>query len=141
MPRLDVLLHDIIRINRIRILFMKRQLAGYPLCGTMHILLTYLHNHPGASQDDLAAFYALDKTPVAREAKRLEELGYICRNIDTCNRRQYELYLTQEGETIVTAIYDAYQQFSERLSAGMTQEQWQTAAQLLKMMNENLSSL
>ena len=77
MPRLDVLLHDIIRINRMRILFMKRQLADYPLCGTMHILLTYLHNHPGASQDDLAAFYALDKTTVAREAKRLEELGVV----------------------------------------------------------------
>ncbi len=141
MPRLNELLHSIMRINRIRIRFLKKKLAPYHLCGTMHVILTYLHFHPGACQDEIADFYTLDKTTVAREARKLEDMGHIRRAVVTDNRRQYALFNTDQAEAMVDIIYDVYQQFSDQLSQNMDTAQWKEAAALLKQMSDNCTDL
>ena len=40
----------------------------------------------------------IDKCNVARRTKKLEELGYIRRETGKVDRRQNNLYLTEEGE-------------------------------------------
>ena len=135
MPEISDLLHSIMRLNRLRALYLRRLLAPYHLCGTMHMLLLYLHRHPGACQDAIAETYPLDKATVAREAQRLEELGLLRRSVVSGNRRQYALENTAAGEALVQVILDGYARFSACMTRELTPEQQQTAAALLKKMS------
>ena len=76
----DPVLSSLLRINRQRIKTLRRTVLnpnGY--VGVMHLIVLYAGRHPGASQEDVVAFFALDKASVARGARRLEELGHLRR--------------------------------------------------------------
>ena len=54
-------LSSMIRINRQRRLALRRSLTPYRYVGCMHLIVLYTNRHPGASQEEIASFYALDK--------------------------------------------------------------------------------
>ena len=89
----DPVLSSLVRINRQRIRDLRRRLAPCGYLGVMHLIVLYVRRHPGARQEDVACFYAVDKTSVARDARRLEDMGHLRREVDPDNRRQYQLYL------------------------------------------------
>lgn len=63
----DPVLSSLLRINRQRIKTLRRTVLnpnGY--VGVMHLIVLYAGRHPGASQEDVVAFFALDKASVAR---------------------------------------------------------------------------
>ena len=91
-------LSSMLRINRQRRLVLRRVLAPYGYVGCMHLIVLYARRQPGASQEEIACFYALDKGSVARDARRLEDMGHIRRETAPGNRRQYQLFLTPAGE-------------------------------------------
>ena len=65
----DPVLSSLLRINRQRIKTLRRTVLnpnGY--VGVMHLIVLYAGRHPGASQEDVVAFFALDKASVARGA-------------------------------------------------------------------------
>lgn len=70
----------------------------------MHLIVTYVHYNPGASQEQISEFYSYDKTSVARDAKRLEDMGHICRKTGATDCRRYQLYLTEEGVDLFEVI-------------------------------------
>lgn len=88
----DPVLSSLVRINRQRIRDLRRRLAPCGYLGVMHLIVLYVRRHPGARQEDVACFYAVDKTSVARDARRLEDMGHLRREVDPDNRRQYQLY-------------------------------------------------
>ena len=69
--------------------------------------------------------------------RRLEDMGHLRREVDPDNRRQYQLYLTGAGRDMLPLLEAAYQAFSEKLSAGISGEDWQTLQALLKRLEEN----
>ena len=135
----DQMLGSMLRINRYRIRALRAALAPYNYIGTMHLVLHYVNLHPGANQEEIGCFYALDKTNVAREAKKLEDMGHIRREIDTENRRQYKLYITPEGEKMLSVIDGVYEDFRKRMSCGMSEEDWKALTALLKRVEQNSS--
>lgn len=73
----DQVLSSLLRINRQRMRLFKRALAPYGYVGVMHLILFHIRRNPGASQEEIAGHFSLDKTSVARDARRLEEMGHI----------------------------------------------------------------
>ena len=63
---MDPVLSSLLRINRQRMRALRRSLAPYQYVGVMHLIVLYTGRSPGARQEDIACFYALDKTSVAR---------------------------------------------------------------------------
>lgn len=131
----------LLRLNRRRICCLRQALTPHQYVGTMHLLMLYLSDHPGASQDEIREYYALDKTNVARDARRLEELGHIRRQVDMNNRRQYQLYLTESGKAFLPVIQAAYDNFSDKLVANLSQEEINTLRELLQKLDNNTSVL
>lgn len=125
------------RLHRRRTAYLRQALAPYQYVGIMHLVMRYVSRHPGASQDEIREFYALDKTSVCRDARRLEELGHIRRQIDENNRRQNQLFLTPEGEAFLPVINAAYDAFSRKLVGDMTEEELDTLLALLKKLDDN----
>ncbi len=130
-------LSSLLRINRQRIRALRRALLPYGYVGNMHLILFYVGRHPGASQEDITCFYALDKTSVARDSKRLEDMGHLRRDLVPENRRQYQLFLTPAGLDMLEVLKRTYDDFENRLSAGVSPQDWQTITRLLKQLEDN----
>ena len=125
-------LTSLLRINRRRMVALRRVLTPHGYVGFMHLILIYTARRPGASQEEICTFYALDKASAARDARR-----HIRRQIDPENRRQYQLFLTPQGEEMVKIIDQTHEEFQRRLSAGIAPEDWEKLTGLLEIAEEN----
>lgn len=134
-------LFSLLRINRYHRKALKRALAPYQYVGIMHLIVLYIDRHPGSSQEEITGFYALDKASVARDARRLEDLGHIKRSKIPENRRQYKLFLTDAGRDMIRIIDRAAEQFQKSLAAGIPPEDWAQLELLLKRLEENVCLL
>lgn len=133
----DSVLSSLLRVNRQRMQALRRALTPYRYVGVMHLIILYTARNPGTSQEEIAGFYAVDKASVARDARRLEDMGHICRTLAPENRRQYQLELTEAGRGMLPVLERAYEDFQQKLSAGLSQEDWNQLTVLLKRLEEN----
>ena len=133
-----VVLSSLLRINRHRRRALKCALAPYQYVGVMHLIVLYVSRHPGSSQEEITCFYALDKASVARDARRLEDLGHIERVVTPENRRQYKLFLTEAGCDMIRVIDRASEQFQQTLAAHISAEDWKRLEILLRRLEENV---
>ena len=128
------------RMERLYRLFMDDKMRYYGINGRMSIYVLYLDKFPGASQDALAAHCVLDKCTIARGAKRLESLGYITRQVNCMDRRQYHLRLTPKGAELLDAIRSCQQAWANLYADVLTEQEQQTVITLLQRgMEHNLS--
>lgn len=131
-------LSSLLRINRHYRRFLRCALLPYHYIGVMHLIVLYTSHHPGASQEEVACFFALDKTSVARDARRLEELGHLERRTSPENRRQYQLFLTDAGREMIGNIDGIIEQYQQTLSANISPEDWQRLSGLLTRLEKNI---
>ena len=128
------------RINRLQVRQMRRALDPHGYVGVMHLIVLYARKHPGASQEEIACFFGLDKASLARDARRLEERGHIVRRVNEADRRQNQLFLTEAGQAFAHVIDDIDRDIQRRMSAGFMQEEWQTLSALLSRVEQNLTA-
>ena len=134
----ESVLSSLLRINRQWLRILRHTVLnpnGY--VGVMHLIVLHVGFHPGASQEDVVNFFALDKASVARGARRLEEMGHLRRTQDPQNRRQYQLHLTPAGEEMRRQINAAHDRFQQQLSLGVSDEDWTQLASLLCRLEDN----
>ena len=124
-------------LQRQRKKFMSERLKPYGFVGTMYMILLHIGRHPGTTQDAIVSHMFIDKCNVARRTKKLEELGYIRREVDSNDRRQYNLYLTEKGEQILPVIRGYIVEWSGYLTENMSEEECRNALALLTKMAEN----
>jgi len=66
--------------------------------------ILFIHDNPDCSQDDLASLLAQSKGNIAKVLKKLEDKGYIEREINPENRRKYMLKTTSKANEIVPKV-------------------------------------
>ena len=136
---IDPVLSSLLRINRQHLRMLRCSvLAPRQYVGVMHLIILYTGRNPGASQEDIVTFYALDKASVARDARRLEEMGHIRRELVPDNRRQYQLFLTEAGQEMLSVLHQATDGFQQRLAGGIAPEDWELLAGLLQRLEANV---
>ena len=97
----------------------------------MFMMVNFVHHHPGTSQDAIANHMNVDKCTIARRTNRLEELGYLIRKTDENDRRQNNLFLTEEGEKLVPIIKDNLALWNALVTEDLTDEEKVTLITLL----------
>lgn len=66
--------------------------------------LMLIHDNPNLSQDDLVTFSGQSKGNIAKIVRKLEDNGYIEREINPDNRRKYMLKTTDKANKLVPKI-------------------------------------
>ena len=66
--------------------------------------LIEIHNRKDLSQDDLAKIFGQSKGAIAKSLRKLEDNGYVERQIDEANRRKYILKTTPKGEEMAVLL-------------------------------------
>ena len=87
------------------------------------MILLHIARHPGTTQDAIVSHMYIDKCNVARRTKKLEELGYIRRETGKVDRRQNNLYLTEEGEKLVPVIRGYLREWAKTITRDLSDEE------------------
>jgi DNA-binding MarR family transcriptional regulator len=125
------------RLEKFRRQFLNNRLQAYKLKGSMFLMLLYLDKNPGSSQDSLVDFVGIDKSGIARKCRKMDDLGYISREQDEKNRRQYNLYLTDSGRELIPVIRELLSEWSDGITAGMGIREKKELVRLLEIMADN----
>lgn len=124
-------------IYRLGQTYFDAQLSPWEIgCGQQFFLLR-IQEQPGISLMELAQTGYYDKGTATRAVKRLEELGYIRREIDDHDKRIHRLFVAEAGQPVLRATHQALDQWRDILTGGFSQQERKTANQLMERMSEN----
>ena len=111
-------------IHRTRIVHLNNEMKDLELTAGQVPFLIHLSHKEGITQDDLAVHLHIDKGTVARALKKLEDNGFICREINPQNRRRYLLFLTEKGRQIVPQIYDIDKEWEHSVCSNLSDTEY-----------------
>ncbi len=135
--------HEIIRLfsflERRRRRYMNEGLRKHGLQGTLFMYVNTINTYPGCSQDFLSEYLCIDKSNVARAAKKLELDGYISREVSRIDRRQYCMNLTEKGIALLPVIRNLLDEWSAEALEGLSAEDKKFAAAILQKMLDNVT--
>ncbi|MEX0956208.1 MAG: MarR family transcriptional regulator [Rhizobiaceae bacterium] len=80
-------------------------------------ILMNLHRHPGMSQHDLARRLLVGRSNITMLLPQLESQGLLRREGDAKDKRVIRLYLTDDGETLLTKALAIYTGLIDRVMA------------------------
>ena len=63
--------------------------------------IMFIYDNPNCSQEDLVNMFGLSKGNIAKSLKKLEDNGFIKRQVNPENRRKYMLNTTEKGKDLV----------------------------------------
>lgn len=63
--------------------------------------IMFIYDNPNCSQEDLVNMFGLSKGNIAKSLKKLEDKGFIRRQVNPENRRKYMLNTTEKGKDLV----------------------------------------
>ncbi len=114
---------NIMRVGRCFHAYRRRALKDTLLHPSQHLLLSRVCRQPGLRQEELAGELFLDKTTVARQLIRMEELGFISRGPDPEDGRCRRIYPTALGEELYPRVHGAFEEFTRGLLEGFSAQE------------------
>lgn len=117
----NILVQRMMKLSRQGWKYAKDRLTHPKMPNMMYNVCVIVYLKPGISQDGVAHDLQTDKSSIAKVVSRAIRSGYINREINPEDHREYRLYLTDEGTESIA-----------ELLADLTE--WQD--QVLKVLNE-----
>ncbi|ACA45493.1 MarR family transcriptional regulator [Clostridium botulinum] len=113
-------------------------LRKYELSSGTYPFILALYDNEGISQNALSEYVKVDKALSARAIKRLIELGYVEKIINSKDARAYKLYLTEKAKVVVPEVRKSLDGWLNIITNGLTEEEKETAECLLQDMYMNI---
>jgi DNA-binding MarR family transcriptional regulator len=115
-----------------------RKIFPDPIGPGQGAFLIYLKEDSKVRQEELVSMIGVDKAIGTRVIRKLIEAGYIRRRRDPADHRAYLLSLTAAGATMKPVILEVLDSMNESLFREFTDEERDTALNLLDRMIENI---
>lgn len=96
-----------------------------------------LFREEGQTQDQLSARLHIDKAATARALAKLEQRGLVVRRVNSANRRQKLIYLTERTKCLQEEFLTPLLRVTEILAQGFSEEEKGQALRLLDRMVSN----
>ncbi len=114
------------------------RLAKYGLVkGQAHLLMAIKENN-GCTQKELAEQFGIKYSSMCERITKLENMGYIIRNIDENNSKFKRIFITAEGKVAGTQCKRIINEFNEILYDGFTNKEIKQLEKYLNKMIENV---
>lgn len=106
-----------------------------------HELLIVLANHPGATQQELAARCFIAKSGVSMLLSQMERQDWVVRRADPRDARAKCLYLTETGEGLARQASRIQAEVAEAMAVGTSATELDTVADVMARVSERLEGL
>lgn len=98
----------------------ERELADLGVTPASFSVLEVLRSNPGATQSKLAHAVHLDRSSIVPMLDKLEGRGLLSRRASTTDRRNNHIYLSVEGEALLSAAMLRVREHERRVTAKLT---------------------
>ena len=110
--------------------YLKSKIAEYDLDHEVRYIMM-IYENPNISQDDLVIMSGQSKGNIAKALKKLEDEGYIEREINPDNRRKYMLKTTSKGDELVPKVRQISKDWEKEV--GITEEDNELKKRLMEI--------
>ncbi|KIL43351.1 hypothetical protein KP77_30570 [Jeotgalibacillus alimentarius] len=124
-------------VHRYSYIFLSKTFAEYGIGQGQIKFLMILFEQDGVTQEHMAGELNIDKATVARAIRKLETEDYVIRKPHESDRRANLIFLTDKAKGIESIIKKEMTHWTETLTHGFSDEERQTAIELLKRMADN----
>ena len=107
--------------------YLKNKIAEYDLDHEVRYIMM-IYENPNISQEDLVIMSGQSKGNIAKALKKLENEGYIEREINPDNRRKYMLKTTSKGDELVPKVRQISKDWEKEV--GITEEDYELKKRL-----------
>lgn len=111
---------------------------GINLSKEQWVVLKYLNQRDGLTQNDLAFITHRDKTSMTRLIDNMEKKGYIKREISVQDRRINHIYIRKSGRNILYQTVPIMTELIHNIQAGIDTETIQKTIKVLKIVEKKL---
>ncbi len=115
--------HLIRRLNQIstQVFATRVQQAGFDLTPVQFAAMDAIATHPGIDQAGVAAKIAYDRATIGGVIDRLEQKGFVIRNVCKHDRRAREVRLSESGMHVFREILPVVTALQDEILQGMDQ--------------------
>ena len=113
-----------------------RMLEPYGIAGCQYLFLMTLFKNNGASQEKISDSLKIDKTTTAKSIKKLEDNGFVMRDVDFDDKRAYKVFLTQKALNIIPHIQETMKKWENIVISDISEDEYMLLEKLLKQMAE-----
>lgn len=103
-----------------------------------YMFITRVCENPGINFMDLSNMLKVDKTTTTKAVKKLIDIGYLDKQQDENDKREYKLTPTKKALEVYEFIIHEESKHFEISFRGFTEEEKQMATALIKRMSENI---
>ena len=103
-------------------------------------MLEFIELHDGCTQAEVAVEMGVSPASVAQSIKRMEAAGFVSRDACLGNMRAKSLHITPQGAAAARNCRSVFDRLEERLFSGFSEQEIDTAEELLRRMIDNLES-
>jgi DNA-binding MarR family transcriptional regulator len=111
-------------------------LEPYGIAGCQYLFLMTLFKNNGASQEKISDSLKIDKTTTAKSIKKLEDNGFVMRDVDFDDKRAYKVFLTQKALNIIPHIQETMKKWENIVISDISEDEYMLLEKLLKQMAE-----
>ena len=135
--------HLIRRLNQISVSVFTEKIndAGYDLTPVQFAAMVTLQANPGIDQASLAGLIAYDRVTIGGVVDRLEQKGFIRREVNARDRRAKELHLTEMGEKTLETISPVIAKLQNDILCGLDSSERSQLIRLLEKATIGANSL
>lgn len=121
-------------------MFMNNKLAESGIGAGQYPFILFIGRCSGCSQDEITKALCFDKGTTARAIQKLEQEGYITREVSNDDHRKNEVYITPKGMKKRSEIRKILEDWHNKLFLGVSEEMKSHTIETLKKMAENAIS-
>ena len=111
--------------------FQARINAEFDINITEWRVLLSLGQRPGATANEIAEEWAMEKMAVSRAVKRLERMGRITRRVRPDDRRSYALAMTADGKRLFERVVPAANARYREITSAATRDELAVLSRVL----------
>ena len=109
-----------------------------PITSEQFSVLVYVWDQNGQPQYGLVEKLYKDKTTMARLVASLESLGLIVRTPGQRDARGKNVFLTEQGRSVVTKVTDLVQDILDSAQRGIDEQELKICKEVLRRFHQNL---
>ena len=128
---------DIYIISRLTHIYYTRELRKIGLGFGEFPFLFGVYENAGISQEDLSSLLIISKSTTATMIRKLSEAGYVRKDVDPEDKRNFKLYITEEGLKFIPEIERIINECHEKITAGMSSEEKNDIRRKIKKIRQN----
>ena len=106
-----------------------------------HVLLTIDKSENKITQQEVANQLELDKVTMVKMVDYLAQKGYLNREQNPNDRREYHLCLTEKAQQVIPEIKEAFQDIHKAATNGLTKNQIDEFYKVVERIDKNLRKL